>query len=112
DTTEIKVFKKYDELIEQVRQANLKSIDVLENLNIGYISTGPVLGLLKEQGLNFDSNGQKEVSLEIQHAFDELMLDVGRKMVGYHVAKSGQAKFNHKSFAECVMQLYSLLINE
>src|SRR5699024_6283154 len=45
----------------------------------------------------------------VKNLFAELILEEGRRKVGYHLSNSGKITFNKKSFAEVVMEIYELV---
>lgn len=105
---EIEKSSSFSNFVEKVKSANLKSGDVLEQLNADYISYTPIHRFIEKHKLEFNPNGNSELPLSIKFAYDQMMLEVGREMIGYSMSDSGRISFNNKSFAECVMKLYSL----
>lgn len=108
---EVEELNSYSNFIQEVKNANIKSIDVLEGLNADYISHVPIHRLIEKHELEWNPNGNSELPLSVQFAYDQMMLEVGKEIVGYSMSDSGRISFNNKSFAECVMKLYSLVAN-
>ncbi|HLR65532.1 MAG TPA: phage/plasmid primase, P4 family [Virgibacillus sp.] len=108
---EIEEFNSYSNFVREVKSANLKSIDILEKLTADYISHVPIHQLIEKHVLDLNPNGNSELPLSVKFAFDQMMLDVGKEIVGYSMSDSGRISFNNKNFAECVMQLFSLVVN-
>lgn len=108
---EVEEFSSYSNFVKEVKSANLKSIDVLEKLNADYISHVPIHRLIEKHELELNPNGNSDLPLSVKFAYDQMMLEVGKEMVGYSMSDSGRISFNNKSFAECVMKLYSLVAN-
>ncbi|WP_409482404.1 phage/plasmid primase, P4 family [Bacillus safensis] len=109
---EIEEFHSYSNFVREVKSANLKSINVLEKLTADYISHVPIHRLIEKHALDLNPNGNSELPLSVKFAFDQMMLDVGKEIVGYSMSDSGRISFNNKNFAECVMQLFSLVVNQ
>lgn len=108
---EVEELDSHSNFVREVKNANLKSIDVLEELNADYISQVPIHRLIEKHELDWNPNGNSELPLSVKFAFDQMMLEVGKEIVGYSMSDSGRISFNNKSFAECVMKLYSLIAN-
>lgn len=111
DTKEVENDPGYIDFITEVKKSKLKSIDVLEGLNSGYVSKVPVHQLIKKEELEFHPNGFTQISASVIEAFDHLMLNLGREVIGYRESESGRINFNHKDFAEMVMRIYSLTMD-
>src|SRR5699024_9972910 len=111
DTKEVENDPGYIDFITEVKKSKLKSIDVLEGLNSGYVSKVPVHQLIKKEELEFHPSGFTEISASVIEAFDHLMLNLGREVIGYRESESGRINFNHKDFAEMVMRIYSLTMD-
>ena len=108
---EIKELNSYSNFVKEFKNANIKSIDVLEKLNIDYICRIPIHRIIEQHELKLNPNSNDELPLSIKIAYDQMMLELGKKMVGYSMSDSKRISFNSKSFAECVMRLYSLVAN-
>src|SRR5690625_2807985 len=85
---EVEELNSYSNFIREVKNANIKSIDVLEELNADYISHVPIHRLIEKHELEWNPNGNSELPLSVKFAYDQMMLDVGKEIVGYSMSDS------------------------
>lgn len=100
-----------DTFVSSVNEANLASMDVLEELNEQYLAPICIYTLLEREEVNFSSDGNWTVPENVKSTFKELLLDVGRTEVEYNMSESGRITFNKKNFAEIVMDFYPLIVD-
>src|SRR5699024_6559296 len=85
----------------------------LKVLNDELLSPVPISELLEDQNVRFSPDGNDVLPQTIMATFANLLLEVGRKDLGYKMVKSsGRITFNKKAFAECVMDYYSLKVDQ
>src|SRR5699024_434347 len=101
----------FDEFIASVNEANLTSIDVLNQLNETCLVPICMVSLLEGEEVQFTENGNKVVSEVIEETFQALILEVGRIEIEYNLSESGRITFNKKAFAEYVMKFYPLVVD-
>src|SRR5690625_438513 len=77
---EVEELNSYSNFIREVKNANIKSIDVLEELNADYISHVPIHWLIGKHKLELNPNGNSEFTVSVQSAFDQMMLEVGKEI--------------------------------
>src|SRR5690625_5051134 len=98
-----------DEFISAVNEANLASADVLNELNEQYLVSICIASLLDGKAVSFSPDGNRTIKESVKNLFAELILEEGRRKVGYHLSNSGKITFNKKSLAEVVMVKYELV---
>lgn len=101
----------YENFITEVKKSSLNSVDLLDDLNAEYISRLPIYKFIEKEGLEFKPNGATGIPTSLIEAYDDMMLDVGREVIGYKESETGRISFNHKDFAETVMKFYSLAVD-
>lgn len=101
----------FDEFILSVNEANLTSIDVLNQLNEKCLVPICMSSLLEGKEVHFNSNGNTVIPEVVGDAFQELILENGRLEVEYNLSESGRITFNKKTFAEFVMEYYPLVVD-
>lgn len=112
DLAGLETLENYKNFIDEIRKVDFKSKEVLEQLSSAYITPLSIGELLPEEVMAFDPGGLSDVPTEIVETFDALMLDVGREFIGHEMSQSGRIHFNHKHFAEWVMNFYSLVVDK
>src|SRR5699024_8112621 len=113
DIKKYKVLPLLKAFVTSVNDADLKSLDTLKVLNDELLSPVPISELLEDQNVRFSPDGNDVLPQTIMATFANLLLEVGRKDLGYKMVKSsGRITFNKKAFAECVMDYYSLKVNQ
>ena len=109
DTVKYRSSALLDEFISAVNEANLASADVLNELNEQYLVSICIASLLDGKAVSFSPDGNRTIKESVKNLFAELILEEGRRKVGYHLSNSGKITFNKKSFAEVVMEIYELV---
>lgn len=112
DLEELEGLEISQSFINQIKKVDFKSKEVLDQLNSSYIFPLSIDELLPEEVVASHPGGLSELPIDIIEAFDALMLDIGRQAIGYGFSESGRVHFNHKHFAECVMNFYSLVVDK
>lgn len=112
DLEELEGLEISQSFINQIKKVDFKSKEVLDQLNSSYIFPLSIDELLPEEVVASHPEGLSELPIDIIEAFDALMLDIGRQAIGYGFSESGRVHFNHKHFAECVMNFYSLVVDK
>lgn len=102
---------QFEEFISSVNEADLSSIDVLDELNESLIVPICMTSLLEGETVQFNPKGNSVVSEVVEATFQEMILEVGRLETEYNVSKLGKITFNKKSFAEIVMGFYPLIVD-
>lgn len=102
----------FEEFILTVSEANLISMDVLDELNKNVLVPICMTSLLEDTDVSFNSDGSNILSGEVKESFHELILEVGRIELEYNMSESGKISFNKKSFAELVMELMPLVVDK
>jgi len=102
---------RFEGFISSVNEANLLSIDVLDELNESLIVPISMSSLLEGTDVKFNPNGNSILSEGIKESFQELILEVGRDDLEHSMSESGKITFNKKTFAEVVMEYYPLVVD-
>src|SRR5690625_4555631 len=95
----------FESFISSVKEANLTSVKVLNELNEHLLAPICMESLLEGTDVSFSSDGSNVLSEEVEVSFNELILEVGRNELDYHMSESGKISFNRKKFAEIIMEL-------
>ncbi|MEI3610449.1 DNA primase family protein [Pseudogracilibacillus sp. SO10305] len=101
----------FESFISSVKEGNLTSIQVLNDLNEHLLAPICMESLLEGTDVNFNPGGSSILSEEVKESFHEFILDVGRIELEYNMSESGRISFNKKSFAELVMELMALVVD-
>src|SRR5690625_6243908 len=109
DTVKYRSSALLDEFISAVNDANLTPAYVLHELNEQYLIPICIASLIDDKAVSFSPDGNRTIKESVKNLFAELILEEGRRKVGYHLSNSGKITFNKKSFAEVVMEIYELV---
>jgi len=101
----------FESFISSVKEANLTSVKVLNELNEHLLAPICMESLLEGTDVSFSSDGSNVLSEEVEVSFNELILEVGRNELDYHMSESGKISFNRKKFAEIIMELMPLVVD-
>lgn len=112
DKQEIQKLDGFSDFIRELKKVSLQSIDILGELTTDYLSQVPTGQLIETHSFDLSVDGNDKLPLSVQLSFDQLMLAIGRDKVGYSLSDYGRIDFNDKKFSECVMQLFSLVVNQ
>src|SRR5699024_5586209 len=104
----------FESFISSVKEANLTSVKVLNELNEHLLAPICMESLLEgtDTDVSFNPDGSSILSEEVKESFHELVLEVGRIELEYNMSESGKISFNKKSFAELVMELMPLIVDK
>lgn len=114
DTDTIQSCEGYSPLMEELEQIPPGQVTgVLDELLTDHLIKEPIrYTLLEDLKINeCNLNQDVEVSATLQHYFDKLILELGQEAIGCSVNEGGDVAFNKRTFAECIMGIYQLVIN-
>lgn len=100
----------FDSELQTMPEADLPVI--LGELASGYALQSEIRRLLPQYPFEFGESNGGGVSEKLQESFDRLMVDVAHELLGSYKNDDDKIKFNKRSFADFVLSVCSLVINE
>lgn len=105
---EFSCYEAFDSELQQVRPEQRPA--TFAGLMSGYELKAAIQHFLIKYDIGEGANPMA-VPEALQQAFDALILEISREILGASMSKEGKVVFNKKQFAECIMKIYGLIVN-
>lgn len=100
----------FDSELHKLPENNLPVI--LGELAAGYSLKKDIEHLLPQYRFDFKESKGSDLSKKLQEYFDRLMVDVTHELLGCYKNEDDKIKFNKRSFADFILSICNLVINE